>query len=144
MTIIIALTALGGLTFVLAIMLILANKKLYLFEDPRIDVVDDLLPHANCGACGYTTCREHAVADYRNLAAGALCLPYSLKRLEEDHIKLPQKYELAQHALKQEFGTTAIVGHDPRTREVIKLIHQVGPPPPTDLIRGESRNPGTV
>ena len=92
----------------------------------------------NCGACGYTTCREHAVAVYRNLAEGDMCLPYSLKRLEEDHIKLTQKYELAQHALKQEFGTTAIVGHDPRTREVIKLIHQVGPTPTTVLIRGES------
>jgi len=92
----------------------------------------------NCGACGYTTCREHAVAVYRELADGDMCLPYSLKRLEEDHIKLTQKYELAQHALKQEFGETAIIGKDQRTREVIKLIHQVGPTPTTVLIRGES------
>ncbi len=92
----------------------------------------------NCGACGYTTCREHAVAVYRELAEGDMCLPYSLKRLEEDHIKLTQKYELAQHALKQEFGETSIIGNDQRTNEVIKLIHQVGPTPTTVLIRGES------
>jgi len=92
----------------------------------------------NCGACGYTTCREHAVAVYRELADGNMCLPYSLKRLEEDHTKLTQKYELAQHALKQEFGETAIIGKDQRTREVIKLIHQVGPTPTTVLVRGES------
>ncbi len=92
----------------------------------------------NCGACGYTTCREHAVAVYRELADGNMCLPYSLKRLEEDHTKLTQKYELAQHALKQEFGETVIIGKDQRTREVIKLIHQVGPTPTTVLIRGES------
>lgn len=92
----------------------------------------------NCGACGYSTCREHAVAVYRDLAEGNMCLPYSIKRLEEDHIKLTQKYELAQHALHQEFGDTVIVGNDPRTREVIKLIHQVGPTPTTVLIRGES------
>lgn len=92
----------------------------------------------NCGACGYMTCREHAVAIYRELAEGDMCLPYSLRRLEEDHIKLTQKYELAQHALKQEFGDTIIIGHDQRTREVIKLIHQVGPTPTTVLIRGES------
>lgn len=92
----------------------------------------------NCGACGYTTCREHAVAVYRELAEGDMCLPYSLKRLKEDHIKLTQKYELAQHALKQEFGETAIIGNDQRTNEVIKLIHQVGPTPTTVLIRGES------
>ncbi len=92
----------------------------------------------NCGACGYTTCREHAVAVYRELAVNNMCLPYSLKRLEEEHIKLTQKYELAQHALKQEFGETSIIGNDQRTKDVIKLIHQVGPTPTTVLIRGES------
>lgn len=60
MTIIIALAALGGLTLLLALMLILANKKLYVYEDPRIDVVEDLLPHANCGACGHPGCRPFA------------------------------------------------------------------------------------
>jgi Na+-translocating ferredoxin:NAD+ oxidoreductase subunit B len=62
MLIINALIALGGLTLVLAIILILANKKLYVYEDPRIDVVEDLLPHANCGACGYPGCRPFAEA----------------------------------------------------------------------------------
>ncbi|MCB0572243.1 MAG: hypothetical protein KDC66_20895 [Phaeodactylibacter sp.] len=57
MTIIIALAALGILTLLLAIMLIVANKKLYVYEDPRIDIVEDLLPHANCGACGFPGCR---------------------------------------------------------------------------------------
>ena len=62
MTIIIALAALGGLTLVLALMLIIANKKLYVYEDPRIDVVEDMLPHANCGACGFPGCRPFAEA----------------------------------------------------------------------------------
>lgn len=62
MTIVIALATLGGLTLVLAIMLIIANKKLYVYEDPRIDQVDDMLPHANCGACGYPGCRPFAEA----------------------------------------------------------------------------------
>ncbi|OHX64361.1 (Fe-S)-binding protein [Flammeovirga pacifica] len=62
MSIITALAALGGLTLLLAIMLIVANKKLYVFEDPRIDVVDDLLPKANCGACGMPGCRTFAEA----------------------------------------------------------------------------------
>ena len=62
MSIIIALVALGGLTLLLALMLILANKKLYVYEDPRIDVVEDMLPHANCGACGYPGCRPFAEA----------------------------------------------------------------------------------
>lgn len=62
MTIFIALAALGSLTLLLATMLILANKKLYVYEDPRIDKVEDMLPHANCGACGYPGCRPFAEA----------------------------------------------------------------------------------
>ncbi len=92
----------------------------------------------DCGACGYPSCREHAIAVYRGLAESDMCLPYSLKRLEEDHVKLTQKYELAKHALAQQFGNTHIIGKDPRTREVIELIHQVGPTPTPVLIRGES------
>lgn len=62
MSIITAIAALGGLTLLLAIMLIVANKKLYVYEDPRIDKVEDMLPHANCGACGYPGCRPFAEA----------------------------------------------------------------------------------
>ncbi len=92
----------------------------------------------DCGACGYPTCREHAVAVYQGLAEGEMCLPYSLKRLEEDRGLLAQKYELAQRALAQEYGDADIIGKDPRTGQVLGLIRQVGPTPTTVLIRGES------
>lgn len=62
MGILMALATLGGLSLILALMLIIANKKLYVYEDPRIDTVEDLLPHANCGACGYPGCRPFAEA----------------------------------------------------------------------------------
>jgi Na+-translocating ferredoxin:NAD+ oxidoreductase RNF subunit RnfB len=60
-----ALTAVGaiaGLTLVLTSLLVLANKKLYVEEDPRIDLVEDMLPLANCGACGVPGCRQFAEA----------------------------------------------------------------------------------
>lgn len=57
-----AITALGGLTIVLAGLLILANKKLFVPEDPRIDIVEEMLPSANCGACGLPGCRPFAEA----------------------------------------------------------------------------------
>ena len=60
MSIIIALATLGGLSLLLATLLLIANQKLYVYEDPRIDVVEDMLPHANCGACGYPGCRPFA------------------------------------------------------------------------------------
>lgn len=62
MIILTAIGALGGLTLILAALLIFANKKLFVEEDPRIDIVEDMLPHANCGACGYPGCRPFAEA----------------------------------------------------------------------------------
>jgi electron transport complex protein RnfB len=57
-----AVGALSGLTIVLASLLVLANRKLYVWEDPRIDQVEDMLPHANYGACGLPGCRPFAEA----------------------------------------------------------------------------------
>lgn len=37
----------------------------------------------NCGACGYDTCREHAVAIYQGLAENEMCLPYTIERLRQ-------------------------------------------------------------
>lgn len=73
MTILIAIAALGGLTLVLATMLIVANRKLYVYEDPRIDVVEELLPSANCGACGLPGCRPFAEALVKGEVQPAQC-----------------------------------------------------------------------
>lgn len=56
----IAVAFLGGLSVLLAIVLAVANRKLWVFEDPRIDTVSDMLPGANCGACGLPGCRAFA------------------------------------------------------------------------------------
>ncbi len=45
---------------ILAFTLVLANRRLAIFEDPKIDEVEELLPHANCGACGTAGCRAFA------------------------------------------------------------------------------------
>ncbi len=37
----------------------------------------------NCGACGYETCREHAVAIHRGFAENEMCLPYTIEKLRE-------------------------------------------------------------
>ena len=44
----------------LASVLVVANRWLFVYEDPRIDDVEDLLPKANCGACGSPGCRPFA------------------------------------------------------------------------------------
>jgi len=73
MSILVAIAALGGLTLLLAVILVIANKKLYVYEDPRIDKVEDLLPHANCGACGYPGCRPFAEALVKQEALPVKC-----------------------------------------------------------------------
>ncbi len=50
----------AGLAGLLALLLAIASKRLYVFEDPRIDQVEDLLPHSNCGACGTAGCHNFA------------------------------------------------------------------------------------
>jgi two-component system NtrC family sensor kinase len=36
----------------------------------------------DCGACGYATCREHAIAIIKGLAENEMCLPYTIERLK--------------------------------------------------------------
>lgn len=62
MLVLVAVGALGGLTVLLATGLVVANRKLHVEEDPRIDAVEDMLPNTNCGACGYPGCRPFAEA----------------------------------------------------------------------------------
>ncbi len=37
-----------------------ANRRLFVYEDPRIEEVEALLPKSNCGACGTAGCRNFA------------------------------------------------------------------------------------
>jgi len=37
----------------------------------------------NCGACGYETCREHAIAIIKGLAEPEMCLPYTIEVLHK-------------------------------------------------------------
>jgi Na+-translocating ferredoxin:NAD+ oxidoreductase RNF subunit RnfB len=55
-----AVAILAGVGLVFAILIALANRKLKVWEDPRIDVVASMLPNANCGACGVPGCRAFA------------------------------------------------------------------------------------
>ncbi|MEG2758521.1 MAG: Fe-S cluster domain-containing protein, partial [Rikenellaceae bacterium] len=45
-----------------AILLYFVARKFFVYEDPRIDEVEAMLPSANCGGCGYPGCRGFADA----------------------------------------------------------------------------------
>ena len=63
----------GGVGLVFAALIALANRKFYVFEDPRIDAVNEMLPGANCGACGFPGCRGFAEAAVRGDISPAGC-----------------------------------------------------------------------
>lgn len=53
---------LGGVGLFFGFLIAMANKKFHVWEDPRIDEVEELLPSTNCGACGMPGCRAFAEA----------------------------------------------------------------------------------
>jgi iron only hydrogenase large subunit-like protein/nitrogen-specific signal transduction histidine kinase len=66
-------------------------------------------PHdeLNCGACGYESCREHAVAIYKGFAESEMCLPYTIDQLRRtvgelaiSNERLANTQEALQHSEK--------------------------------------------
>ncbi len=59
-SILLAVIAIGVLAVISAIILYFVAQKFKVYEDPRIDLVNEVLPAANCGGCGYAGCRNFA------------------------------------------------------------------------------------
>lgn len=87
-------------------------------EDHRIDIPDEAevarvlvsmgkisdKDHLNCGACGYETCTEHAIAITKGLAEIEMCLPYTIETLHKsvnDLALTNEKLISMKQALKQ-------------------------------------------
>lgn len=58
----VSVLTLFALGFVSAAILAIASKVLHVEEDPRIEVVTEALPGANCGGCGFAGCEAYAIA----------------------------------------------------------------------------------
>ncbi|SLM29029.1 FAD-dependent oxidoreductase (4Fe-4S ferredoxin cluster binding protein) [Desulfamplus magnetovallimortis] len=52
----------GGLGLVIGGALAFASKIFYVYVDPLVAAIDDVLPGANCGGCGYPGCTPNAEA----------------------------------------------------------------------------------
>jgi Na+-translocating ferredoxin:NAD+ oxidoreductase subunit B len=61
-TILITIISLSLLAFISAVILYFVAQKFKVFEDPRIDEVQSVLPAGNCGGCGFAGCRNFAEA----------------------------------------------------------------------------------
>ena len=62
MEIIIAIGILGGLGLMFGLVLAVASQVFYVEADPRLEKLNDCLPGANCGGCGYAGCAGYAEA----------------------------------------------------------------------------------
>ncbi len=73
MVVLTAVATIGCLALLLASVLVLASRSLRVEEDPRVEAVETMLPHTNCGACGFPGCRAFSEALVSGQATPAKC-----------------------------------------------------------------------
>lgn len=74
-TILLTIIMLSVLAMASAVILYFIAQKFRVVEDPRIDLVTEALPGANCGGCGYTGCRAFAEKLVRSTSFEGLNCP---------------------------------------------------------------------
>ena len=74
-TILLAAAILALLAIAVAYVLGWANRTFHVTVDPKIEAVLDVLPNANCGACGFVGCSEYAEGVVHGGAEVTLCAP---------------------------------------------------------------------
>jgi len=67
-----AVIVLGAIGLIAAIVLFVCSKKFAVYEDPRIGQVNELLPGANCGGCGFAGCGGMADALVKGADLGSI------------------------------------------------------------------------
>lgn len=76
MTLLYTILSLCAIGITAAVILFFVAQKFKVHEDPRIDKVEEALPAANCGACGYPGCRAFAEACVKaDTLEGLYCVP---------------------------------------------------------------------
>ena len=74
-----AIIVMAGIGVIAAALLFIVAKKFYVYEDPRIDKIEALLPGANCGGCGMKGCRDFATACTKTTSLEGFSCPSASK-----------------------------------------------------------------
>lgn len=69
-----AVLVMSGIGLICGVVLSLASKVFYVYEDPRIAMVESCLAGANCGGCGYAGCSAAAAAVVFGEAPPSVCM----------------------------------------------------------------------
>lgn len=67
-----AVMVLGAIALIASVVLYVVSKKFAVVEDPRLGEVQDLLPGANCGGCGFAGCSGLADALVKGADNGSI------------------------------------------------------------------------
>lgn len=81
--IIIPLSLLTGLAIIFSITIAFFSKKFSVETDPKVEIVENLLSGANCGACGFAGCSAFAEALVKGEATLSSCNATSMNAKEE-------------------------------------------------------------
>ena len=72
-----------GVGLIFAIVLLIASEKLKVKQDPRVERIMEIMPSANCGACGFAGCQEYAIAVVADPLLLGKCFPGGQKVLDD-------------------------------------------------------------
>ncbi|MFZ7112149.1 MAG: FAD-dependent oxidoreductase [Desulfatiglandales bacterium] len=64
----------GAVGVVVGVGLALASKIFYVYVDPKVEAVDEALPGANCGGCGFPGCSANATAIVAGKSSASSCV----------------------------------------------------------------------
>jgi formate dehydrogenase beta subunit len=94
------LLLMGGLGMAVGIVLALASKIFYVWVDPKIEAISEILPGANCGGCGYPGCNATATAVVAGKAKVNVCVAGGAEAAEKvaQVMGLPVEYKEVEFA----------------------------------------------
>lgn len=114
-TILLTVIILGLVGLSAAVILYFVSQKFKVYEDPRIDVIQEALPGANCGGCGFTGCRNFAEALVKAENLNGLNCPVGGATIMADVAKILGKEAVVAEPLVAVVRCQGSPVHRPRT-----------------------------
>jgi len=119
--ILISMGLLGTVGLVAAVLLYFVSQAFKVEEDPRIDLVQAVLPGANCGGCGFAGCRNFAEACVKAGSTDGLSCPVGGDPTMDEVKKILVPAAAAEEAPAAESGDGK-KGFDPAVAAKIKAL----------------------
>lgn len=90
--ILIAVAVLGSLALILGLLITLVLKFFEVKKDPLVEELIEILPGANCGACGFPGCEQFAVEVAKKGDPSLMC-PVGKQEVADKIKELLKKYK---------------------------------------------------